>query len=185
MSEEMIIRHCSPTLAGLKTGSLFSCHVAAGYEKELMEDLRKLNRRLVPKGLRILPLRIWDGRALIYVYRPSGLKKDLEDRQTRELLEKNGYVPARADACVIHLIKRVKEGQGFPHEIGLFLGYPPEDVQGFIENKAEGHKMTGYWKVYGNEEEAKRKFEKFKKCTRIYCEEWEKGRTLEKLTVAG
>ena len=45
--------------------------------------------------------------------------------------------------------------------------------------------MTGYWKVYGNEEEAKRKFEKFKKCTRIYCEEWEKGRTLEKLTVAG
>ena len=24
----------------------------------------------------------------------------------------------------------------FPHDIGLFLGYPPEDVLGFITNKA-------------------------------------------------
>lgn len=44
----------------------------------------------------------------------------------------------------------------FPHEVGLFLGYPPEDVEGFIENKARSCKITGYWKVYSDEEKAKR-----------------------------
>ncbi len=32
------------------------------------------------------------------------------------------------------------EGKGdFPHEIGLLLGYPPEDVIGFIENRGQIH----------------------------------------------
>ena len=35
------------------------------------------------------------------------------------------------------LIKRLNEDAEFPHEIGLFPGYPPEDVRGFIENRAE------------------------------------------------
>ena len=44
----------------------------------------------------------------------------------------------------------------FPHEVGLFLGYPPEDVEGFIENKACSCKLTGYRKVYSDEEKAKK-----------------------------
>jgi len=35
------------------------------------------------------------------------------------------------------LIERVVRTLGFPHEIGVFLGYPLEDVMGFISNK--GH----------------------------------------------
>lgn len=50
----------------------------------------------------------------------------------------------------------------FPHEIGLFLGYPLEDVQGFIENRAEGYKCVGCWKVYGDEEYAKQEFRAIK-----------------------
>ena len=67
MSEELIIRHCSPTLAGLKTGNLFSCTFCT--EEELRQDIIALNRKLVPKGLRVLPLRLEGDRALIYVYR--------------------------------------------------------------------------------------------------------------------
>ena len=41
------------------------------------------------------------------------------------------------------------EGNGdFPHEIGLLLGYPPEDVIGFIENRGQNPLYIGYWKVY-------------------------------------
>ena len=29
MSEDLLIRHCSPTLAGIKTGNLFSCACAS------------------------------------------------------------------------------------------------------------------------------------------------------------
>ena len=76
MQEELIVQLCSPTLAGLKTGSLFSCPYQS--ERELADDVRRLNRRLAPKGVRVLVLRV-RRRALIYLYRPSSLKKDLAD----------------------------------------------------------------------------------------------------------
>ena len=43
----------------------------------------------------------------------------------------------------------------FPHEIGLFLGYPFEDVMGFIENKGENYLCSGCWKVYSCEQDAR------------------------------
>ena len=51
MSEEMFVRQCAPTLAGVKTGSLFSCPYDT--REGMTEDVRRLNRVLVPKGLRL------------------------------------------------------------------------------------------------------------------------------------
>ena len=46
------------------------------------------------------------------------------------------------------------ESGEFPHEVGLFLSYPPEDVKGFIDHRANDFKCAGLWKVYGDEEKA-------------------------------
>lgn len=181
MSDELIVRNCSPTLAGMKTGSMFSCPYASS--KELMDDVRQLNRRLGPKGLRILPLQYTGERALIYVFRPNDLERDLSDFAAISLLKKRGYEDTRAKPCVCQLMDRFRKGGEFPHEVGLFLGYPPEDVCGFIENKACGHKCVGCWKVYGDEAAARKTFEKYKKCTQVYCSLWERGRSIERLTV--
>ena len=50
MSEEMVVRQAAPTLAGIKTGSLFPCP----YEKRetLLMEIRQYNQVLVPKGHR-------------------------------------------------------------------------------------------------------------------------------------
>lgn len=182
MSEEMVIRHCSPTLAGLKTGNIFSCSCVS--IEQLYENIRILNKKLAGKGLRILPLRIVDGRALIYVYRPKKLKGDLLDNDAVEILSKSGYSCEFPSKCILHLISRLKENDEFPHEIGLFLGYPPEDVCGFIENKAKDCKCVGHWKVYGDAQKAEKTFAQYKKCTNAYLRQFEKGRTIERLTVA-
>ncbi|HJC57731.1 MAG TPA: DUF3793 family protein [Candidatus Eisenbergiella intestinipullorum] len=182
MSEELVIRHCAPTLAGIKTGNLFSC--ACADRKELIRDLSGLNRKLVPRGIRVVPLRVWRGRVLIYVYRPNALKNDLEDRHARKLLLRYGYLPENLNACVIHLIRRLRSAEEFPHEIGLFLSYPPEDVQGFILNRACNHKCSGCWKVYGDEQAAKSVFEKYDLCGKIYFQQWKQGKSIEQLTVA-
>ena len=76
------------------------------------------------------------------------------------------------------------ESGDFPHEVGLFLSYPPEDVKGFIENRAANAKCTGVWKVYGDERQARQTFAKYKKCTQVYCERWQSGSGLDKLAVA-
>ena len=66
----------------------------------------------------------------------------------------------------------------------LFLRYPPEDVRGFIENRAQNFKRAGLWKVYSDEARAEALFRKFKKCTQIYCERWQSGSKMDELAVA-
>ena len=85
--------------------------------------------------------------------------------------------------CVVKLLDRLRQEGCFPHEIGLFLGYPSEDVRGFMENGPRCCKCCGYWKVYGDEEKAGRVFAQYEKCTRIYCEKWMEHRSIDKLTV--
>lgn len=183
MSDELIVRHCAPTLAGLKAGSLFSCPCPD--VRTLTGELRRLNRTLAPKGLRVLPLRAEKGRALIYLYRPLALERELRGREARALLEERGYGPDAAPRCLAQLARKLRAGETFPHEIGLFLSYPPGDVRGFICNGACRHKCAGCWKVYGDEAAARRTFETWQRCTRIYSRRLAQGCPLEQLAVAG
>ena len=179
MSEELIVRHCAPTLANLKTGSLFVCPITD--RPSFFSSLRSLNELLVPKGLRALPLRIREYSALVYLYRPSRLKKDLEDPTAIKILQDHGY--SCYGKCLPKLIERVRASEEFPHEIGLFLGYPPEDVQGFLDHRP--CKCSGCWKVYGDENKAKKTFDLYKKCERVYCQQLARGIDIKRLTVAG
>lgn len=182
MSEQLVVKHCSPTLAGIKTGNLFSC--AYTTKKELFSSVRDINRKLRSKGIRVLPLRYSERRALIYVYRPEELGKDLSRKEAAAILKENGYVREQGGYCVSELARRLRLCEEFPHEVGLFLSYPPEDVRGFIEKKGADCKCVGCWKVYGDEKEAQRLFESYKACTELCCEQWQNGATIEELTAA-
>ena len=181
MSEETVVKQCAPTLAGIKTGSLFTC--ACENRNELQEQIRTLNRRYVPRGLCLVPLKYYEDRALLYMYRPSGLSSDLEDRLARKVLEEEGYSCTGVGSYVAMLAKRMRNGEQFPHEVGLFLGYPPEDVKGFIDNRAENYKESGIWKVYGDVENARKLFRRFKQCTDHYYRLWKSGTCMDSLVV--
>ncbi|MDO5134258.1 MAG: DUF3793 family protein [Eubacteriales bacterium] len=186
MSDELVVQFGSPTLAGIKTGNLFTCPYTD--RGQTMKELRRLNRALCPKGLRILPLRYSAERVLIYLYRPKQLEKDLAGKEAAELLERAGYRPGSATECVVELIHRLNDLKSeFPHEIGLFLSYPPEDVRGFIDhggNRNEGCKLVGVWRVYGDEERARKLFEQYRKCTESFCKQLSEGVPLARLAVA-
>lgn len=181
MSEELLVKQCAPTLAGIKTGSLFPC--PCDDHESLLADIRRLNLLLVPKGLCLLPIRYRDDHALLYLYRPAELRRDLESGMARDILEKAGYRCDGCQRCVARLIRRFREEGEFPHEVGLFLSYPPEDVQGFIEHRSRDFKCAGLWKVYGDEEKAQRMFARFRKCTEVYCAMWRAGSDIGQLTV--
>ena len=179
MSDQYIVKHCAPTLAGLKTGSLFT--VARESREAMDRELRELNGVLTRYGFRAVPLRYSEKRVLIYLYRPDSLARDLSHPAARELLRERGYRESGPGSCLRQLIRRLGRTDGFPHEIGLFLGYPPEDVRGFIQNPYEGYQCVGFWKVYGDRESAEQTFSRYRRCTQIYCREAERGRTLEAL----
>ncbi len=182
MSEEILIEQCATTMAGLKTGSLFPC--LGESTAQVMDSLRELNRRLVPKGLRLIPLSLKNGRALLYLYRPDRLKSDLCDQTAQSILKERSYPVQDPDRCVACLARRMKAETEFPHEVGLFLGYPPEDVDGFIRNKARGAKIAGPWKVYGDADAAKKRFRLYEKCAEVYGKAYRRGYGLDQLVVA-
>ena len=182
MSEETLIRQAAPTLAGIKTGSLFPCRCED--PALLHEEIRRLNRLLVPRGLCLLLIRYQEGGALLYLYRPAELRRDLQNRLAAEILEQAGYSCQCCAQYVTRLVRRFRENGEFPHEVGLFLSYPPEDVKGFIDHRACGFKCAGLWKVYSDEARAQELFAKFRKCTEIYCALWQAGSGLEQLAVA-
>ena len=193
MSEEMIIQYCSPVLAGLKTGNMFTCPYAS--RKAVFEEIRELNRLLRGKGMTAIPLKFMKKKVLIYIFRNGDLSSDLRDPEVCAILKENGYPVCVQDGsepgnaasygktCLQVLIGRLRESDTFPHEIGCFLGYPPEDVRGFIEHRAVDYKYQGYWKVYGDVEKCRRRFQGFRKCTDLYCRLLGQGKTLEDLCV--
>ena len=65
--------------------------------------------------------------------------------------------------------------------MGLFLGYPPEDVEGFCRHGGRNDKLSGPWKVYGRVEEARARFRAFHRCRDALYRHVEEGRTLAQL----
>ena len=182
VSAEKIVKYCSPTLAGLKTGSMFNCEFEN--EQQMIKSIRSWNKILGKKGIRMVFLRYHNNNALIYIYRPNQLFNDIQGDIAAKILIERGYSVSVPQCCLVQLIKRISQSEEFPHEIGLFLGYPPEDVCGFIENKAKCFKCIGTWKVYGDEEKAKNLFEKYRACTDVYCNEIAMGKAIESLIIS-
>lgn len=175
------MRNCAPTLAGIKTGSLYTWHFREG--DDYRHDISVFNRFMNKKGLRIVPLKVCDTYALIYLYRPEMLRKDLEDPDAAEMLRELGYSLISPDRSVAELIRRLKGSSSFPHEIGLFLGYPPSDVKGFIQSPNSGYRYVGFWKVYSDVNGARDAFRRYRRCTEEYGRMLRSGRTLEQLVV--
>ncbi len=182
MPDKYLVEQCSPTLAGIKTGSLFSVYNVEGVDPR--QEIRKLNKILTPKGLRAVPVRYTEKYTLIYLYRPDYLDRDLRSPGALRILKDKGYKCGNADNCVVQLVNHLKQDEDFPHEIGLFLGYPPSDVKGFMENPMSGVKCIGCWKVYSNKKKAEKTFKKYKKCTEIYRREIDEGIPLAQLIVS-
>lgn len=181
MLDKYLIEYCSPTLASLKSANLFNytytCN--SGLKKQL--DL--WNKQLRHKGVSIITLKKSSNKALLYVYRKSHLQRDLKKDGVAKVLQSYGYTSTDADYALSRLKLRLSEDDDFPHEIGLFLNYPLKDVVGFIENSGRNHKCVGCWKVYCDECEAVKTFEKFKKCKDKYACLWRSGKSVLQLTV--
>ena len=150
--EETIIRMAAPTLAGIKTGSLFPYYYTS--REELGKELGRMNRLLIPRGLRLVLLRLTERSALLYLFRPSELEKDLLDSTACEILHRAGYPCSGCGACLRHLTDR------------------------------DNYKAICLWKVYGDEERARHLCTRYEKCTECYCRMWRKGCRLEQLAVA-
>lgn len=178
--EWQLAMQCAPLLLGKKISNLVMLPSAC--KAGILNLLRN-------SDLSCFILRASNHKVTMLVYREKALADYIVQPEIMDILKKEGYpencldmlqeeneknLPVVSDSrrtakCLAGILTELRrryeecrsgEG-GFPHEMGIFLGYPAEDVIGFIQNRGRNFLYSGYWKVYGNVEEKKKIFETY------------------------
>lgn len=149
------------------------------------KELARISMKLHNTNISLIILCTFKKRHLVMVYRAKELEEHLRSKEVSDYLREFGY---RRDDFISNLIRLHQRMNGFynkmkefPHEVGVFLGYPICDIKGFLENKGERYLHSGYWKIYGNLEETRKKFLSYDEAREIAIDEFLSGRELESI----
>lgn len=161
--ESNVAFHCAPTLAGIKPSNLFTWRHTR--KEDSMKHIAGLAQKISGSGISIETLCECERYTLILVYREQLLEKSVNKPEVRDFLCGVGY-PKDMDlsGCLERLKSRFTTDNDFPHEIGIFLGYPLHDVIAFIHSPHKKCVLSGEWKAYENENDACKLFSLFKQC---------------------
>ena len=180
--EESLVWHASPTLASIKIANLYSFRFQSS--RECLETILRFNRLTNEKGIYIELLKNSGDLYLIFVYRKSFLQKAVGGGKNRDFLVECGYPCDGNLQDYLHILKqRINLEKNFPHEIGVFLGYPLEDVKAFISAGGSRPVLCGDWKVYTDAEKAKNLFCKYRHCKETYIKVYKAGRRFSDMLV--
>jgi hypothetical protein len=110
-------------------------------------------------GLECLTLKERADCACVLVYDKASLSRYLDAEWETPLMRNAGYRQFEEHAYLSRLKDRFADR--CPHEIGLFLGFPYDDVDEFIKNSGRQYLFNGYWKVYCKPDRARTIFHKY------------------------
>ena len=154
--ETQIALQCAPLISGLKVSNLL---IISAEDEALV---RVILRR---SGIAFFRLLRTGEKVTFLLFRKNPLEAYLKQQEVEAMLAEAGYAELSLGNILSTFQKRyahyMSAGGRFPHEMGLLLGYPAEDVKGFVENEGKNFLYSGYWKVYADVEEKRRLFQKF------------------------
>ena len=166
--DQMMIHFASPTVCGIKPANMFSvrdehfsCSAFAEWRKEFAKH-----------GIVARSVKSSDGVNLVLVYNVCLEREIFADDFVCDYLRCKGYYECPdVSKTISRLLCRIKTGRGFPHEIGIILGYPVLDVTAFEKHEGQGCKYCGCWESYTDIEHAKNCTCRYKNCSHI-CKKW-------------
>ncbi len=148
-----LVLECAEVLSGIKPANLVSLvnrvrpcgrnlyHLWHSLRDEVVQGL---------SGLRFKVLQSRNRALLLFCYDPDHLERQLAHPGVRALLSKAGYDTTRDSEGLLAELCRRAAGGAFPHEIGLFIGYPAKDVAAFMGMVKLPFACQGPWKIYGD-----------------------------------
>ena len=138
---------CAPVISGIKISNLLTIPAKSLRELSVVLKKTELSFRILYPGRE---------RLVILIYREAKLREYLAREEVMAFIYKCGYETSNISKIFTVFVKRymryMELKQDFPHELGLFLGYPIEDVEGFIKENGKNYLYSGYWKVYKDTE---------------------------------
>ncbi|MBR1930359.1 MAG: DUF3793 family protein [Lachnospiraceae bacterium] len=165
-AELQLALQCAPLIAGLKVSNLLNIR------KDLFSRMKEIVKDSHLSWFLLLEN---EEKVTVLLYHRRSLETYLAQGKVREQLRKAGYRSLTLRDILSGFRERyrrymhsqcgddryTKDREEFPHEMGLLLGYPVEDVEGFVKNKGNNFLCTGYWKVYENQDRKQKLFERF------------------------
>ena len=156
--ETHLVVQCAPMISGMKVSNLLNV------EKKLAPQMKQVLERSGISHYLLLDL--------------------MQDRVCQSM-KSFGYESLDLSDVLSRFQKRyadcMEQIAEFPHEMGLLLGYPVEDVEGFIENKGHNYLYAGYWKVYGHVEEKKALFNRYEEARKVLIQLLASGRSVSEM----
>lgn len=99
-------------------------------------------------------LRVEDDSSLVLFFHRDALRRAVSTPENSATLQRCGY-PATVD--LKHFLRTLYQRfsvEKFPHEVGVFIGYPAKDVVGFIEKNRPRTPCRCPWTVFGDATES-------------------------------
>lgn len=158
--EMQMALQCAPVITGLKIANLLI----------VQNDSFPVAEQLIAETvLSCYLVSVTKQRTAVLIYDANRLQEYLSREAVKDSMKQFGYTDMDLSLVLPKFRERYQRymhtAESFPHEMGLLLGYPVEDVKGFIDNRGENALLTGYWKVYRNPVHKKELFHQFE-CAR-------------------
>lgn len=165
--DQIIVHSSSPTFCNIKPGNLFFVKNEA-FDNDKFEAWKK---SFFSHGLMAFSSQISESSAAILVLNVCWARKILADVFVQSYLSEKRYHTGSVFDFVEELFSRMIENEGFPHEVGVILGYPVEDVIEFENHQGHDCKYCGCWKSYSDVDKARDCHCRFTECSRL-CKKW-------------
>lgn len=175
MNTQMALQ-CAPVIMDIKISNTLIVDI---------DDKERVRDSFSETAISCYILYMSDRKAVFLIYDREKLVGYLRKRENQRLLRIMGYDEYDPVSILMELSKRYQgymlSAGAFPHELGILLGYPIEDVMGFIVNHGQNSLYTGYWKVYGNLEEKLLLFEQYQKAKELVIRLVAQGISIKRL----
>lgn len=163
---ELLAYQCMPTLLKLKPASLIT--VDKGLVPDVREIYSLIRSYLDQYSCSFMTFQETESRLYLFLYSEYLLSQAITAGNRQSFLESLEYPVGKEqmDLTLSQLGKRFRNywiTGGFPHEIGIFLGYPLADVEGFILHGGRNYILCGMWKVYQRVKVAEAAFYNFRR----------------------
>lgn len=173
-----VVYQCAPVLKKVKASNIISLPMGAWDMMAGEYSSEKVQQRVLARGRQ---------KEVVFLYRREWLENILFQEENRRFMVGLGYKRMDVDYVTERLSFRYQAyanlGAAFPHEIGVLLQYPLEDVCSFVEQEGQGYLLSGYWKVYHRPEYAREIFKLYDRVREEAVMEYVKGYTLNQIII--